>query len=244
MAASTSIARSRDAHRHAPKPVDVANVVNSNRPSHRLVRVCGLRSMRSAAKSSLRSGAPALCPAASAKFDFLPISAILAAGLVIGIRTATKERSRSAECFELPVLLDRPNLNRTTQTSRGNSRSQLYGGVEVFRFKRVVPADAPSHVNEGTVRYERLPILHSHGRGVFRKPKRGARRDPGRVVDLVVLGVDPLLFVFGKRSPCFRCGGRGCSLVNQQDELHRLLLSWTSPSTCCLSYMTHGTSEV
>src|SRR5262245_56162176 len=102
---------------------------------------------------------------------------------------------RSASCFGLPVLPDGPNLNRTSQTSRRNARSELYSSVEVFRFERVVPADTPSHVNEGTVRCKRLPILHSHCLGVFRKPERGAWRNTGRVVDLVVLEVDPLLLL-------------------------------------------------
>src|SRR5262249_61624863 len=110
---------------------------------------------------------------------------------------------------------------RPPEGRRRNSRSDLSSGVEIFRFERVVPADTPSHVNEGTVRCKRLPILHSHGRGVFRKPERGAWRNTGRVVDLVVLEVDPLLLLVRVRGPGLSRWCRRCALVNQENELHR-----------------------
>src|SRR5262249_2527322 len=128
---------------------------------------------------------------------------------------------RSASCFDLPVLSDGPNLNRTSQTSRRNSRSDRYSGVEAFGFERVVPADAPSRVDEGTVRCERLPVLHSHCRGVFGKPERSARRNAGRVVDLVVLEIGPLLLLVRVRGPGLSIWCRGCALINQENELHR-----------------------
>src|SRR5262249_3256791 len=99
----------------------------------------------------------------------------------------------------LPVLRNRPNLDRAAEASRRNSRGQLDRRVEVFSFKNELSTNGSPCVDEGSFFRHRLVVLYAHRGCVVGKSERESRRDAGRLVYRLVPGVDPLLFFLRER---------------------------------------------